>query len=65
MQTTSEEVLKRRQEELGERNKEQVTKIIDPLQQSLKAMQEAFDKTKDQQSEALTRLDATIKINMR
>ena len=64
MQTTSEEVLKRRQEELGERNKEQVTKIIDPLQQSLKAMQEAFDKTKEQQSEALTRLDATIKINM-
>ena len=64
MQTTSEEVLKRRQEELGERNKEQVTKIIDPLQQSLKAMQEAFDKTKEQQSEALSRLDATIKINM-
>ena len=64
MQTTSEEVLKRRQEELGERNKEQVSKIIDPLQQSLKNMQEAFDKSKEQQSEALTRLDETIKINM-
>ena len=64
MQTTSEEVLKRRQEELGERNREQVSKIIDPLQQSLKDMQEAFDKTKEQQSEALTRLDETIKINM-
>lgn len=64
MQTTSEEVLKRRQEELGERNKEQVSKIIDPLQQSLKDMQEAFDKSKEQQSEALTRLDETIKINM-
>lgn len=64
MQTTSEKVLKRRQEELGERNKEQVSKIIDPLQQSLKNMQEAFDKSKEQQNEALTRLDETIKINM-
>ncbi len=64
MQTTSEEILKRRQDELGERNREQVSKIIDPLQESLKAMREAFDKSKEQQSEALTRLDETIKINM-
>ena len=64
MQTTSEEVLKRRQDELGERNKEQVSKIIDPLQQSLKDMQEAFNKSKLQQNEAFTRLDETIKINM-
>lgn len=64
MQTTSEEVLKRRQDELGERNREQVSKIIDPLQQSLKDMQEALDKSKEQQNEALTRLDETIKINM-
>ena len=64
MQTTSEEVLKRRQDELGERNKEQVSKIIDPLQESLKDMQEAFNKSKLQQNEALTRLDETIKINM-
>ncbi len=64
MQTTSEEVLKRRQEELGERNREQVSKIIDPLQQSLKDMQEALDKSKQQQNEAITRLDETIKINM-
>ena len=64
MQTTSEEVLKRRQDELGVRNKEQVSKIIDPLQQSLREMQEAFNLSKNQQSEALTRLDETIKINM-
>lgn len=64
MQTTSEEILKRRQEELGERNREQVSKIIDPLQQSLKDMKDAFDKSKAQQSEALTRLDETIKVNM-
>lgn len=64
MQTTSEVILKRRQDELGERNKEQVSKIIDPLTQSLKSMREAFDKSKEQQNEALTRLDATIKVNM-
>ncbi len=64
MQTTSEEILKRRQDELGERNKEQVSKIIDPLQQSLKNMQEAFDRSKEQQKDALTRLDETIKLNM-
>ena len=39
MQTTSEKVLKQRQDELGENNKEQVSKIIDPLQKSLKDMQ--------------------------
>ena len=64
MQTTSEKVLKLRQDELGEENKEQVSKIIDPLQKSLKDMQEALNKTKEQQTEALTRLDETIKINM-
>lgn len=64
MRATSETVLKARQEELGERNKEQVSAIIDPLQRSLKDMQEAFIKNKEQQHEALARLDETIKINM-
>ena len=64
MVATSEEVLKKRQYELGERNSEQVSKIIDPLQKSLKDMQEAFDNSKKQQYEALARLDETIKINM-
>ncbi|MBQ9237115.1 MAG: DNA recombination protein RmuC [Prevotella sp.] len=64
MKTTSETVLKERQKELGERNNEQVSKIIDPLKQSLREMREALDNTKEQQKEALTRLDATIKLNM-
>ena len=34
MRTTSETVLKARQEELGERNVEQVSKIVDPLRRS-------------------------------
>ncbi|MBR1547302.1 MAG: DNA recombination protein RmuC, partial [Prevotella sp.] len=61
---TSEKVLKQRQDELGERNREQVSKIIDPLQKSLQDLQQALDKSKMQQAEALTRLDETIKINM-
>ena len=64
MQTTSEKVLKQRQAELGEENKEQVSKIIDPLQKSLKDMQEALDKTKIQQTETFARLETTIKANM-
>lgn len=64
MQATSETILKAREEELGRRNEEQVSKIIDPLQRSLKEMRDALDRSKTQQNEALTRLDATIKNNM-
>jgi DNA recombination protein RmuC len=65
MQTTSEQILKARQEELGETNKEQVSKIIDPLQQSLKLMREALDDSKEKHQEALHKLDATIQANMK
>lgn len=64
MRTTSEDVLKARQEELGARNKEQVSKIIDPLQKSIEDMAKALSNSKEQQKEALTRLDETIKLNM-
>lgn len=64
MRTTSEDVLKARQEELRVQNKEQVSKIIDPLQKSLKDMEQALNNSKEQQKEALTRLDETIKLNM-
>lgn len=65
MKSTTETVLKARQEELGARNKEQVGKIVDPLQKSLKDMQEALMLSKEQQKEALARLDETIKLNMK
>ena len=64
MRTTSEAVLKARQEELGMKNKEQVSSIVDPLQKSLKDREEALNKSKEQQKEALTRLDETIRLNM-
>lgn len=65
MKTTSETVLKARQQELGERNREQVSKIVDPLQKSLKDMQDALLMSKEQQKEAMARLDETIKLNMK
>ena len=65
MRTTSETVLKARQEELGERNVEQVSKIVDPLTQSLKLMREALDKSSNEHNATMTRLDATIQANMR
>ena len=65
MRSTSEAVLKSRQAELGEQNIEQVSKIVDPLQQSIKLMREALNESKEKQQEALTRLDATIQANMK
>lgn len=65
MKATSETVLKERQKELGERNVEQVSKIVDPLQQSLKLMKEALDDSKAKHQEAIHRLDATIQANMK
>lgn len=65
MRSTSEEVLKARQAELGERNVEQVSKIVDPLQQSLKLMREVLNDSKEKHQEAMHRLDATIQANMK
>ena len=65
MMATSEEVLKVRQAELGEANKEQVSKIVDPLQKSLKDMKEALDDSKEKHQEALHKLDATIQANIK
>jgi len=64
MKSTSETVLKARQEELGLKNQEQVSRIVDPLEQSLKAMKESLEDSKLKHKEALDRLDATIKANM-
>ena len=64
-QATSESVLKERQKELGERNVEQLSKIVDPINLSLKLMREALDNTKKEHSDSMTRLDATIEANMR
>ncbi len=47
MQTTSEKVLKMRQEELGKANNEQMTRIVDPLTQSFKQIKEQMAKMEE------------------
>lgn len=65
MQTTSENVLKMRQEELGEANKEQVSKIVNPLHDEIKRMERLLTDTKEKNIEAYNRLDASIHANMK
>lgn len=65
MQTTSERVLKMRQQELGEHNAEQMAKIVDPINLSLKLMREALDNTTKEHHASMVRLDATIDANMK
>lgn len=47
MQTTSEKVLKMRQEELGKTNSEQMTRIVDPLTQSFRQIKEQMAKMEE------------------
>lgn len=47
MQTTSEKVLKMREEQLGQANREQVSKIIDPLNATFKQMKEQMQKMEE------------------
>ena len=47
MQTTSEKVLKMRQDQLDEANKEQMTKIVDPLNQSFRQIKEQMAKMEE------------------
>lgn len=65
MVATSERVLKARQAELGERNVEQMSKIVDPINLSLKLMREAMESSQKEHNETMTRLDATIEANMK
>ena len=65
MQATSERILKMRQQELGEHNAEQMSKIVDPINLSLRLMREALDKTSKEHQASMIRLDATIDANMK
>lgn len=63
MQTTSEKILRERSEELKNSNQEELSKIVDPLNQSLKNMREAMEKSERDHKDAMIRLDATIEAN--
>lgn len=61
MRTTSEAMIKQRQEELKSSNQEQMGHIIDPLQKELQQMRELIHTTRKEDGDKLTTLDATIR----
>ncbi|MGP1477369.1 MAG: DNA recombination protein RmuC [Phocaeicola sp.] len=63
--TASEEILKKRSEELSTVNKEQMSAILNPLHENLRQMKEAVEKSDREQTETMARLDQSIKENMK
>ena len=61
----SEQILKKRAEELQRNNTEQLSTILTPLHERLQQMREAVEKSERGQSLAMERLDAVIKENLR
>ena len=61
----SEQILKKRAEELQRNNTEQLSTILTPLHERLQQMREAVEKSEHGQSLAMERLDAVIKENLR
>lgn len=63
--TVSEQILKRRAEELSDTNQQQMMTILAPLRENLKQMREAVEKSDRQHSVTIERLDASIRENMK
>ena len=63
--TVSEQILKRRAEELSDTNQQQMMTILGPLRENLKQMREAVEKSDRQHSVTIERLDASIRENMK
>lgn len=64
MSTTSERVLKERAAELSAVNSEQLSKILDPLQDDLRQMRTQTEKMQKDHDDSLRELKAAIQINM-
>lgn len=64
MNTTSEKILKERSEELTSMNKEQLATILNPLNEHIKQMREAVEKSDREHNTTMERLDATIKTSI-
>ena len=63
--SASETILKKRAEELSETNREQMSSILTPLQENLKQMREAVERSDREHTTSMERLDASIKANMK
>lgn len=64
MSTTSERVLKERAVELSAANSEQLSKILNPLQQNLQLMKSQTEKMQKDHDDSLRELKAAIQTNM-
>lgn len=63
--SASEEILKKRQEELSSSNSLQLKAILDPLHENLKQMKEAVERSDKEHTISMERLDASIRANMK
>lgn len=63
--SASEEILKKRSEELSATNKEQLGVILNPLKDNLRQMREAVEKSDREHTTSMERLDASIKANLK
>lgn len=63
--SASEEILRKRSEQLSASNKEQLATILNPLQENIKQMHEAMEKSDREHSDNMARLDQSIKENLR
>jgi DNA recombination protein RmuC len=61
LQTTAEKVLKERSEELSATNREQLSQILNPLQNGIKQMQDEVEKNRMERRESMSNLKTVIK----
>lgn len=64
MNTASEKILHERSEQLSEKNKEQLSAILNPLREGIRQMQEAVEKSDREHAQTMVRLDETIKTSI-
>ena len=62
--TASEEILKKRSDELSSANTQQLSAILAPLSDHLRQMREAVEKSDREHTTTMERLDASIKANL-
>ncbi len=62
--SASEEILKKRSDELAATNTDQLSAILSPLRENLRQMREAVEKSDREHTTSMERLDASIKANL-
>lgn len=63
--SASEEILRKRSQELSANNREQLAAILNPLHENIRQMRQAVEKSDREQTDSMARLDQSIKENLR